>query len=445
MRDAVIVGAGYAGLAAARRLIDAGKKVLVLEARDRVGGRVHTTHLRDGTWVDVGGQWIGPTQDRIAALAKELSVDVFRTYTEGESILHLGGKLRRYRGTVPRVHPWALLEIGRAWKALDDLSREVPLDAPWTAKKAREWDSMTVETWLRKKCSSKTAYELLCIAIETVFACDPGDLSLLHALFYIHSGVNLDMLLSADAGAQRDRFVGGAQQVAIRLAEKLGDAIRLSTPVRRIMQGDSSVMVHADGLEVECRHVIVAIPPTLAGRIVYEPLLPSARDQLTQRMPQGSVIKCLAQYRTPFWRSKGLSGAAVGDQGVVRVAFDASPEDAASGILLGFVEGHFARELGRASASERREAVLRSFVAYFGEEAATPIDYVDKSWAEEEWTRGCYAGYMPPGVWTSYGAALRAPCGRIHWAGTETATVWNGYIDGALQSGERAADEVMAR
>ncbi len=449
MRDSlevsvVVVGAGFAGLAAARKIQERGLPVCLLEARDRVGGRVHTTTLRDGTWVDVGGQWIGPTQDRIAALARELGVATFRTHVAGDSILDLGGKQRRYRGTVPRVHPWALVEIGRAWKKLDDMAKQVPLDAPWSAPHAREWDTTTVETWLRKACTSKTAYDLLCVAIETVFAADPGDLSLLHALFYIHSGVDLDTLLSAETGAQRDRFVGGAQQVATLLAEKLADSLRLGEPVRRISHDEQGVIVRTDRLDVRARRVIVAIPPTLAGRLVYEPAMPADRDQLTQRVPQGSVIKCLAQYRSPFWRAKGLSGAAVGDRGAVRVTFDASPESGDTGILLGFVEGHLARELARARPEARRHAVLESFAAYFGDEARRPIDYVDKCWADEEYTRGCYAGYMPPGVWTSHGHPLRRPVGRVHWAGTETAVHWNGYIDGAIESGERAAAEVIA-
>jgi monoamine oxidase len=187
----------------------------------------------------------------------------------------------------------------------------------------------------------------------------------------------------------------------------------------------------------------VAIPPTLAGRIVYEPALPALRDQLTQRMPMGTVAKCMAIYDRPFWREDGLSGQATSDRGPTRAIFDNSPPDGSPGVLLGFLEGDFARELGRAPPEDRRRAVLGTFERLFGPGAASPEGWVERLWAEEEWTRGCYGCYMPTGGWTAYGRALRKPIGTLHWAGAETGTVWNGYMDGAVQSGERAAREVL--
>jgi monoamine oxidase len=191
------------------------------------------------------------------------------------------------------------------------------------------------------------------------------------------------------------------------------------------------------------RRVVVAVAPTLAGRIAYEPPLPGFRDQLTQRMPLGTVAKCMAIYDEPFWRGDGLSGQATSTRGPIKLTFDNSPPDGSPGVLLGFLEGRQARELGRVAPEQRRAAVVDCFTRFFGPRAGQPADYVERLWAEEEWTRGCYGCHMPTGAWTNYGEALREPIGRIHWAGAETATVWNGYMDGAVGSGERVAAEVL--
>lgn len=441
--DVCIVGAGFAGLQAARTLTRAGKRALVLEARDRVGGRVHTVRLEDGTPVDLGGQWIGPTQDRIAALTQEVGVSTFQTYGTGKHVFAWNGQTKRFTGTIPPANPWALAWLGLGLARLDKLALTVPLEAPWEAERARELDAQTVETFLHATMKSETARRLARIGFEAVFACDTADLSLLHALFYIHSAGNFDILLSTDKGAQKDRFTTGAQSVAIGLADRCGAEIELGAPVRRIEHTDAGVTVTSDRLAVRARRVIVAIPPALAGRIDYAPALPSLRDQLTQRVPQGSVIKCFAIYPEAFWRADGLTGQSVYDEGPVHVTFDASPPEGTPGILMGFIEGRAARRLGDAPEADRRRAVVGCLSKIFGDRAGRPEEYRDRAWSTEPFTRGCYAGFFPPGVWTSFGAALRRPVGRVHWAGTETATVWNGYFDGALQSGERAAREIL--
>jgi len=443
LADVCVVGGGFAGLMAARALTRAHKEVVVLEARDRLGGRVHTLSF-EGAPLDLGGQWIGPTQDRIERFARTEGFDTFVTHGEGQHLYVSGNKTKRFAGTIPPLGPLALGWLGYGWFELDRLAKQVPLDAPWTAKRAREWDGQTLATFLDRHVRSGSARKMFRVAIETVFACDPEDVSLLHALFYIHAAGNLDMLLSTDKGAQRDRFITGAQPVAERLAENGGATIELDSPVRRIEQLRDGVRVSASRMTVRASRVIVAIPPTLAGRIDYDPVLPAARDQLTQRMPQGSVIKCLAVYSEPFWRREGLTGQSLSSDGPLHVTFDASPKSGSPGVLLGFLEGTSARKLADRSTEERRAIVIDNFARVFGARAKNPIHYVDRCWASEPFTRGCYAAYLPPGVWTSYGAALRTPIGRIHWAGTETATRWNGYIEGALQSGERAAAEVLA-
>ena len=437
--DLVVVGAGLAGLAAARHAVAAGSSVVVLEARDRVGGRTLNEAIGDGKVVEVGGQWVGPTQHRLVELARELGVETFKTHTEGESIIEWRGALRRYKGIVPRLNPAILLDYEQARMRLDRLARTVPAETPWTAPNARELDGQTLHTWLKRNTvtsGARTFFEFIC---EAVWAVEPHDVSLLHVLFYVRSAGGLDALISTEGGGQESRFVGGSQRLSLRMAEELGDVVRLETPVRSIAWDEDGVTVE----DVRARRAIVALPPTLTSRIAYAPALPGHRDQLTQRMPQGTVWKCMAVYDEPFWRRDGLSGFGTSDVGPVRLTYDNSPPDGSPGVLLGFLEGDYARRAGLQSEAERREAVLGVFGRLFGARARSPERYIEKSWAEEEWTRGCYGCYMTPGGWTSFGEALRRPVGPIHWAGAETATIWNGYMDGAVRSGERAAAEAL--
>jgi monoamine oxidase len=460
--DVAIVGAGLAGLVAARRLVAAGVRPLVLEARDRVGGRLLNHEIGGGKIVEVGGQWIGPTQERIAALAAELGVGTFPTYDEGREVLEMGGKRTTYsdfervrpellRDLSRAISPLALVDFEQARARLDWMAKRVPLEAPWQAPKARLWDGQTFATWVRRNTRTAGARSLFELVTEAVWAAEPADVSLLHVLFYTRSGSGFNSLIGTDGGAQQDRFEDGSQRLALLMAEELGeDQVRLGSPVRRIEHGDDGVVVHTDGgsggpASVRARRAIVAVPPTIAGRIAYDPPLPALRDQLTQRMPQGSVIKTMAIYEEPFWRREGLSGQGTSDVGPARVTFDNSPPGGAPGVLLGFLEGRFARHWATRPAAERREAILAGHARLFGPRAARPVDFVERIWAEEEWTRGCYGCLMTTGGWTEYGRALREPIGRLHWAGAETATVWNGYMDGAVRSGERAAAEVLAQ
>jgi monoamine oxidase len=442
--DVAIVGGGMAGLAAATELQRAGASFVVLEARDRVGGRLESVEVEPGRWIDVGGQWVGPTQDRLYALAREHGAAIFPTWTAGQNVVEMGGKLTRYTGTIPRLRPHVLADVQQAIMRIDRMAAKVPLEAPWEAPKAHIWDSQTTWSWMRRNMATRGGRALLEIGVKAVWAAMPADVSFLHLLFYVASAGSMDMLLDTEGGAQQDRFVEGAGSLARRVAEGLGEQVVRSAPVRRIEWNGDGARVHADGVEVRAQRVIVAVPPTLAGRISYDPPLPGYRDQLTQRVPMGAVIKCFAIYDEPFWRAEGLSGSAVSAAGPLTLTVDNTPPEGRPGILVGFLEGRAARELGRVSEAERREAVLANLGRLYGARAARPERYLDKSWADEEWSRGCYEGYTPPGVLTAFGPALREPVGPLHWAGTETATRWNGYIDGALQSGERAAREALA-
>jgi monoamine oxidase len=445
----VVVGAGLAGLATGRALVAAGREVVVLEARDRVGGRTEGGHLTDGTPIELGGQWIGPTQNRMYALVEELGLEWFRTHNdEGQLLLDLFGKQSRMsaqRGALPRLGPFALVDLGQGLARFTRLANRVSLTEPWTSPGAEELDGQTFETWVRRNLRTPTGRAYFRIACEAVFAAETTDLSLLHALFYSHSGTDFETLISVDRGAQQDRIVGGSIRIAEEMAAGLGDRVRLSAVVRRVVQDDAGVrVVLRDGEEVAGSHAVVTLPPTLAGRLEYEPLLPSWRDQLTQRLPAGSVMKVYAAYDEPFWRADGLNGQAASDRGPVKVTFDNSPPSGTPGVLMGFLEGNEARAWARRPLADRRDAVLGCFARYFGPKALAAREYVERDWMAEEFTRGCYGAHFTPGVWTAYGPALRAPVGRIHWAGTETSPVWNGYMEGAVRSGEEAARAVLA-
>ncbi len=447
--DVVVVGAGLAGLTAARVLVAHGVDVHVLEARDRVGGRAYTTHWGDGTSIDLGAQWIGPGQERIAALAASLGMATFPAYDEGATIFLVRtpqapeGLRIAHTSAIPARDSAVGAAILAAIEALDILARDVPLEAPWAAPRAREWDAQTFESWIVANVPVAVARAWLRIECAAIFSAEPHELSLLHALFYSHAAGGWRPLVDVLTGAQERRFHGGAQEVANRMARQLGSRVVLNAPVNTIAQDAHGVQVVSDGGVVTARRVIVAIPPALAGRIRYRPALSGHRDQLTQRMPMGAMVKVHCIYDTAFWRTHGLSGQATSNTGPVGTTFDNSPEGGTPGVLVGFIAGDAARYWSGWPYEKRRAAVLADLVRYFGADAAHPRMYSEQSWADEEYSRGGYAGYMPPGVWTSCGEDMRVPIGRIHWAGTETATVWNGYMDGAVSSGERAAVEVI--
>lgn len=441
--DVIVIGAGYAGLTATRELIRAEKKVLLLEARDRVGGRVYTKYLDDDTYIDLGGAWVGPTQDRIYGLIREFGLETFKTYDEGKSTLFFKGKTKHYKGLIPPLPIGALLSLDMAIKKMNKLSKTVNLERPWETPNAQYYDSMTLATWMNQQMSFETAKIMFKLAAEAIWAADPNEISMLHALFYAKSGRDLDTLMNVKNGAQEERIVGGAMQPALKLSETIKDSIRLNSVVKSITQDTDNVIVRGDSFEFSAKRVIVALPPTMINRIEFLPVLPANREQLMQRMPMGTVTKTFAIYDKPFWRNKGLNGLSATNEGYTTVTFDNSPKDGSKGIMMGFVLGNQAKVFANLSPEERRESILNSFVNFYGEEARNPKLYLDHSWAEEEFTKGCYAAFIPPGVWTSLGKSLREPCGKIHWAGTETSDIWNGYIDGAIRSGERVVKEVL--
>jgi monoamine oxidase len=455
--DVVVVGGGFAGLTAALRLKQAGKSVLVLEARNRVGGRAHNAEIPGGHVSERGAAFIGPTQDRIAALASEFRVGTFPTFDTGDNVYIRDGNRTTYSdtgitGTAP-PDPVILPDLATVVLGLDRMATQVDVNSPWTAPDAASWDAQTLESYLgTHSVTPQFRQQIVPAATRSIFGAEPRELSLLFTVFYIAASGNeqnvgtFERNFDTRMGAQQDRFEGGSQLVALRVAKHLGKKrVLLKQPVRRIVQEKHGVTVLTKRLRVRAKHVIVAIPPTLAGRIDYRPDLPSLRDQLTQRLPQGNLTKVACVYDRPFWRDAGLNGTAVATDGFMNVTFDDSPPSGSPGVVFGFVGGDKSREFNLLPAARRKATIVSEFINLFGTGAASPIDYIETNWAAERWSRGCPVGIAGPGLYTGYGPALRRPVGRIHWAGTETSTFWNGYMDGAVRSGERAAAEVLGR
>lgn len=440
--DVAVVGAGLAGLTAAVDLVARGHRVVVLEARDRVGGRTTGRVMADGHTIEMGGQWVGPTQTEVLALCETYGLKTYPQYATGDDLYVRGGQVRRYGQGESRVSGQSRAEVGRIKAELEAMAATLDLEQPWAADRAPEWDAVTMHSWLEAATEDAEALAFWRMMVPTIFAAEAQEMSLLHFLFYIASGGMLDILLGIEGGAQESRVVGGSHLISEAMAQSLGDAVRLSSPVHAIEHTADGAVVRYEGGEVSARRVVVTLPPALAGRLRYAPAMPALRDQLTQQVPMGSVIKVNVLYSKPFWREAGLSGHASSPEHPLSVVVDNCPDGSGRGVLVGFFEGVHARRLTGLSAEERRAVALECLVAYFGPEAAEPLEYLDLDWSAEEYSRGCYGGRLGAGVWTAYGPQLKEPVGVIHWAGTETAAVWNGYMDGAVRSGRRAAEEI---
>jgi monoamine oxidase len=455
--DVIVVGAGLAGLTAARKVRAAGHWVILMEAQNRVGGRTLSEDIGGGEVADLGGTFIGPTQDHIAALVKELGIPTFPTYNTGDNVyIRSDGRRETFAsntpvfGTAPS-DPEIAGDIVTVVAQLDSMAAEIDVNKPWAHPKAALWDSQTLDSYVRQNSTGNQEFlDLVSAACEPIFGAEPREISLLYTLFYIASSGNeqnvgtFERNFNTQGGGQESRIEGGAQLISIKMAQQLGKRVMLNAPVRRIDQGRFGVRVWSDKFYVSGKRAILAMPPAIAGRILFHGGMTDLRDQLMQRIPQGTLRKFEAIYEKPFWRDKNLSGQCISNLGPIKVTFDASPKDATPGVVLGFIGGTEARNWTVRPADERKKACLDQLQLFFDDAQAQNVTAVyEKDWAADGWARGCPVGVMAPGTLLDYGPTLRAPLGKIHWAGTETSNYWCGYMDGAVRSGERAAAEVL--
>lgn len=438
--EVVIVGAGLSGLAAARSLHQRGVEVLVLEASDRVGGRVNSATVQ-GAHVDLGGTFVGPGQDRIAALAEEVGVEARDTHDAGASVIRWRGETRPYQGSIPSIGTIGLIDIARIRRAIDKLAASVPLGRPWAAQKAQALDGHSLESWLRARHAGRSSHDLLAIVCKTTWGCEPSEISMLHVAHYIHQCGGLNQMLDTHGGAQEQHFVQGAYEIARRMADDLGGRLRLGEPVRSVTWTEDGVVVQTPTYSVSARRAIVAVPPALRQRISFSPELSSGYRYLAQRWTAGVLSKAYVTYDRPFWRAQGLSGQSVSDSGPVFITFDASPDDESAGVILGFIGGNYARRWDGLPEAERRLRVLSCLVDLFGPDAGNATGYTDQRWGEESWVGGGPTAAPSPGAVAPYARFLTQPIGSLHWAGTECSVVWAGFMEGAVRSGERAARE----
>ncbi len=444
--DFCIVGAGYAGLTAAYRLKQAGYTVVVVEARERIGGRVWTKYLTDGTPVDMGGTFFGPGQDRAYALAKEMGCETTPTPNKGDSGLMYKGKFHRYKGLIPDLDVLSLASVWASFQLLSAMSKQVPPEAPWTAEKAREWDSMTLAHWIDNPIHALTepAKVMITALMMGLFTCHPSEVSFLSVLFHIAAaGNDIELQLKVEGGAEQDMVKGGMISIANKVAEKLGDCFVFESPVRAIAYDEHGVTVVSDKVTVKAKRVVVCAPPNLVDHIQFTPGLPATRAQLLQRMPVGRTIKFVAVYEEAFWRKDGLSGEVAAPDEALSISLDTSPPNNTVGTITSFCMGPPAVRLAELSAEERKTLCLKALMQRYGARAAAPVQYFEHDWGADPWTRGCHMAHFAPGILTNFAHVIRQPVGPIHWATTETSMYWNGNIDGAIRSGERAATELI--
>ena len=441
-RDVVVIGAGPAGLRAARELTAAGHSVAVLEARDRVGGRTWSRTI-DGAFLEIGGQWVSPDQTELLGLLEELGMETFQRYREGANVYLADGRRQEFTGAMFPASDRTQAEMEKVIEALDELAEEIGPNEPWAHPKARELDTVTFTEWLRTQTDDDEARRNIGIFLAGGMLTKPAHaFSALQAVLMAASAGSFSHLVDEDFILDR-RVVGGMQSVSERLAQDLPEGtVTLDSPVRSIVWGGDGVLAVSDRKTVRARRAVLAVPPNLYSRISFDPPLPWLQQQMHQHVSMGVVIKVHAVYETPFWRDKGLSGTGFGGDELCQEVYDNTNHGDSRGTLVAFVSDEQADAMFRLTPEERRERILESVSHYLGEEAKNPAVYFESDFVSEEWTRGAYANSFDLGGLSRYGAEQKRPVGPLHWACSDVAEEGYQHVDGALREGRRAAREV---
>lgn len=438
--DVVIVGAGLAGLAAADHLTRAGHDVLVLEGRDRVGGRIHTTEIA-GVRVDAGATWVAPGHTAVRDLAARLDCRFVPQYDQGKGVLSFRG--RRRVESLTALRPWVMLDLWRIMTSLQKMVDKLPVAAPYEHPTAAELDSMSFGEWLTRKHALRDTRAFMGILTTVHWGTAVGDVSLFNVMRYIKTLGGLEHMMAVEGGDQQDRILGTTHTLVTRLADTLGDRVITGSPVERIVTDDGGhVTVHTGAHTVHARYVIVTAAPSHRSTITFTPELPDQHYGLARSWRLGALSKAFVAYERPFWRAQGLSGQAMSDNETAFLTFDVSPDIDGPGILMVFCD---ARGFDGHDEPERRRRVVGHVTDLFGPQAAHPIDYTDFSWGNDTFAPGGPNPAPAATTWTTFGRHLREPVGAVHWAGSETADATSGTMNGAILSGQRAATEVAAR
>jgi len=456
--DVAVVGAGLSGLTAAKKLIEGGKSVLVLEARDRVGGKVLNRKLANGGVTEVGAEFVGPTQNKVLEYISVLGLQTFDTYENGSSTFWSNNQRVTFNSTpltggLPPLPNEVLEEMAKAQATLNDWASTLDVNAPWMHPNATNWDALTLEKWVQITTTQPGTHFLFETFSKAVFSAEPAEISLFYVLAYIagagdeNNKGTIARLIGVTGGAQEKRVEGGTGLIPLRLAEKVGkEHISLSTPVQCITKTSTGYEIVAKGLTLRAKKVVLALSPPLINEIQFSPSLPASRRQLNEKLRMGAIGKFIAVYDTPFWRTgENLNGQALSDIGITRVTFDNTPSPPNFGAIMGFILGDEMRAFDNASTGVIQANALSDFSRYFGKQAEQPKEVVIQRWDLEKYSKGGPVAFAPVSVLSRYGSALKEPLDGLHWAGTETSDYWTGYMDGAIRSGERVAKEILGQ
>ncbi|OAA60329.1 Amine oxidase [Niveomyces insectorum RCEF 264] len=459
--DVIVVGAGLSGLQTAYDLQKAGLRTIVLEARDRVGGKTWTVPTANGKGsIDLGGAWINDTnQSKMWALAQKFGMDYIVQTTEGDCTLQDHGRFPF--GELP---PFETEEERQNFAKFRDLVEEkcqtIDIEKPWIGD-GKYYDSMTFDEFAKKSGATGKTVEYANLWVRAMIGIDGTEISALYFLHYCRSGGGFKLMRSdAKHGGQHLRSKTGSQPYSEGLAALLTPgSVLLSTPVTGIRQaGKASIVTTANGLTLRSKKVVVSVPTPLYRDITFSPPLSGDKLKLVSSTRLGYFAKVILVYSAPWWTAAGLAGLAhsfnttedgksPNGSGPITLIRDTSDPEAGVYALTCFTLANAGREWSKLPAAQRRSEVLAQVVQMYAgvdpELIYAPVEVFEMEWAKEEYSKGCPCPVTAPGILSTVGYTLREPFGNIHFVGTETSVVWKGYMEGAVRSGERGAAEVI--